>query len=50
MTRLDDARRAIEDEEAMRRAMLDQLTLMRLSDEIRELSAHFGGLVGGARI
>ena len=43
LTRLDDARRAIEDEEAMRRAMLDQLTLMRLSDEIRELSAHFGG-------
>ena len=43
LTRLDDARRAIENEEAMRRAMLDQLTLMRLSDEIRELSAHFGG-------
>ena len=43
LKRLDDARRAIENEEAMRRAMLDQLTLMRLSDEIRELSAHFGG-------
>ena len=43
LTRLDNARRAIEDEEAMRRAMLDQLTLMRLSDEIRELSARFRG-------
>jgi len=41
--RLDAARRAIAEEEAMRRAMLDELAVSRLSDEIREHSARFGG-------
>ena len=41
--RLDAARRAIAEEEAMRRAMLDELAVLRLSDEIREHSARFGG-------